>query len=325
VEKISLARHAMATRFEFVLLGTDPVRLRAAGEEALDEIDRIESLLSLYRPGSEIATINARASFGPVPVSPEVFALLERAVELSQLSGGAFDITIAPLVRCWGFMKSSGNLPTPSQIAQARELVGSQHLDLDSSRSTIRFKRAGVMLDLGSIGKGYALDLAAEVLRDAGVDNALLHGGTSTIYALGTDLHGKWKVAIDRPALPSDPPNAAQAPNAPLSIVELSNEALSVSAVWGKFFSHEGKVYGHVIDPRTGWPAENSLLGAVVVSSAADSDALSTIILLSDAGDDVKNRFPDVRFLKASHEGSQLKTISHQIDISEAQFRSISS
>lgn len=323
MEKITLARNAMATRFEFVLLGSDPVRLRAAGEEALDEIDRIESLLSLYRLGSEIATVNARASFAPVRVSPEVFSLIERSIQFSQLSDGAFDITVAPLVRCWGFMKGSGARPTDSQIAEARELVGSKHLELDPIHSTIRFKRAGMMLDLGSIGKGYALDMAAEILRDAGVENALLHGGTSTIYALGQDISGKWKIAIDRPTLPSDPSTApANQPPEPLATVELTNEALSVSAVWGKFFSLEGKIYGHVIDPRTGWPAENALLGAVVVPSAADSDALSTVILLSgiDSGqsslqDELKSRFVSIRFLQASHQKSRLTVENYQIPL----------
>src|SRR5688572_14375813 len=98
----------MATRFEFVLLGKDPVRLRAAGEEAFDEINRIEAQLSLYRSGSEIANVNASAAFKPIPVSPEVFALLEQAVKFSQITAGSFDITIAPLVRAWGFMKGSG-------------------------------------------------------------------------------------------------------------------------------------------------------------------------------------------------------------------------
>src|SRR5262245_50133967 len=103
-QTVTLARHAMATRFELVLHGTDPVALRAAGEEALNEIERIEELLSLYRNTSEIAHINARAAREPVRVSPPVFRLLEQARQLSEETGGAFDITIAPLVRCWGFM-----------------------------------------------------------------------------------------------------------------------------------------------------------------------------------------------------------------------------
>jgi FAD:protein FMN transferase len=300
VEKITLARNAMATRFEFVLLGSDPVRLRAAGEEALNEIERVESQLSLYRPGSEIATINARAAFERVPVSPEVFALILQARRYWEISGGSFDITIAPLVRCWGFMKGNGSPPTEAQLATARECVGMNLLEVDEERSTIHFQRPGMMLDLGSIGKGYALDLAMEILRDAGVENALLHGGTSTIYALGEDVNGRWKVAVEKPALPTAT-GSPNSPAEPLAIVDLSNESLSVSAVWGKFFTLEGKTYGHVIDPRTGWPTQNALLGAVVAGSATESDALSTAVLLGNENDlDALRERSGARFLQAS-------------------------
>src|SRR5215475_5678068 len=115
---LTLARHAMATRFELVLPGNDQVALRAAGEEALDEIDRLEGQLSLYRPTSEIAHLNARAAQEPVRVTPSLFALLQRAQKLSNETRGAFDITIAPLVRCWGFMHGSGCLPATADLAE---------------------------------------------------------------------------------------------------------------------------------------------------------------------------------------------------------------
>ena len=315
MEKITLARNAMATRFEFVLLGTDAVRLRAAGEEALNEIERVESQLSLYRAGSEIATINARAAYERVPVSPEVFALIQQARRYWETSEGAFDITVAPLVRCWGFMKGHGSPPTEAQIGAARECVGMNLLEVDEQRSTIHFERPGMMLDLGSIGKGYALDLAAEILRDAGVENALLHGGTSTIYALGEDVNGRWKVAIEKPALPE----SAEAQNSvaePLAIVELSSESLSVSAVWGKFFALEGKTYGHVIDPRTGWPTQNALLGAVVAPSATESDALSTAVLLGSEADLGQLRKKTVaRFLQVKMKEDELACTSDGIEL----------
>src|SRR5262249_46081007 len=154
---------------------------------ALDEIERIESRLSLYRPGSEIAQINARAETEPVRVSPEVFALLERARELFGLSGGSFDPTVGRLVRCWGVMKGSGARRTEEDLAAAHALVGMGGISLDPDQCAVSFSRPGMILDFGSIGKGYALDSAAEILRDAGVENALLHGGTSTIVALGKD------------------------------------------------------------------------------------------------------------------------------------------
>src|SRR5687768_15188985 len=120
----------MATRFEFVLLGDDPVRVRAAGEEAMDEITRIEDQLSLFKASSEIAQVNARAASAAVRVTPATFALLEKARHFWELTAGAFDITVAPLVRCWGFMKGSGTRPTDEEIAQARALVGMEQLEL---------------------------------------------------------------------------------------------------------------------------------------------------------------------------------------------------
>ena len=318
MEKITLARNAMATRFEFILVGSDPVRLRAAGEEALDEIERIESQLSLYKGGSEIATINSRAAFGAVRASPEVFALLSRAREFSEISGGAFDITVAPLVRCWGFMKGSGSRPTDAEIARARENTGTNHLEMDESSGTVRFKRDGMMLDLGSIGKGYALDVAADVLADAGVENALLHGGTSTIIARGSSIEGPWKVAIEQPNLGED-----QMPGEPIAVVELNNQALSVSAVSGKFFTSEGKTYGHVIDPRTGWPATDALLGAVVTDFAAASDALSTAILLASDDDlrQLDNKVPGIRYIQARTENGKVRLRTAGIEVLEERIR----
>src|SRR5687767_2626454 len=177
---ITLALQAMATRFELVLNG-DSSGLRAAGEEALNEISRIEAMLSLYKPSSEVANLNAQAASGAVPVSREMFALLQRAVALSRETNGAFDITIAPLVRTWGFMRGQGSFPSDEQIEEARANVGHQLLDLSSSGQTVRFLKPGVMLDFGAFGKGYAVDQAMEILREAGVTSALLHGGTSTV------------------------------------------------------------------------------------------------------------------------------------------------
>jgi FAD:protein FMN transferase len=302
MKRLTVARNAMATRFEFVLVGEHETQLRAAGEEALDEIERVESRLSLYRSGSEIAEIN-RSGTAWVRVSPEVFALLTRAVAYWQLSEGAFDPTVAPLVRCWGFMKGSGSRPTDEEIAAGRQLVGMGKVQFDMEKNSIRFQRDGMMLDLGSIGKGYALDRAAEILLDAGVENALLHGGTSTILALGTDPEaGAWKVAIENPSAEGD--------DKVLAVVELKDESLSVSAVWGKYFEIEGKRYGHVIDPRTAWPAENVLLGAVLLESAEGTDALSTAVLLA-SDEELKRlaeKMPAVRHLQLREERHCVRT-----------------
>src|SRR5262245_52294275 len=141
----------MATRFEMVLHGAKETTLRAAGEEAIAEIERLEEQLSLYRPSSEIAEVNARAARGPVRVSPPLFALLESARKLSTETDGAFDITIAPLVRCWGFMGGTGRWPVPEEIKGALACVGMHLVQLDRREYTVQFAREGVMLDLGAI------------------------------------------------------------------------------------------------------------------------------------------------------------------------------
>jgi thiamine biosynthesis lipoprotein len=268
---VILALHAMATRFELVLHGEHATRLRAAGEAALRDIERLEAQLSLYRPTSEIALVNSMAAREPVRVSPSVFHLLQHARELQIESGGAFDITVAPLVRCWGFMHGTGRVPEPAEIEEARNCSGMAHVLLDEQNYSVRFDREGVMIDLGAIGKGHAIDCAAESLREAGVSSALLHGGTSTVYGIGAppDADG-WKIAIAPP--PDQSPREIT--------VVLRDNALSVSAVWGKSFEADGKKFGHVIDPRTGWPVNNAVQAAVVLPSATETDALSTALLV---------------------------------------------
>ncbi len=307
-ERILVARHAMATRFEIVLHGENPVALRAAGDEALDEIDRIEAQISLYRSGSEVARINAEAHRGAVRVTPSLFHLIERACELSRETNGAFDITIAPLVRCWGFMDGTGAMPEPAAIAEAQTSVGIEHVELDAAKLTVRFARPGMMLDFGAIGKGFAIDRAAELLREAGVSSALLHGGTSTSFAIGTQPDGsRWKIAVIAPTHDT----AAK----PLAIVELQDESLSVSAIWGRSFRAGEKTYGHIINPRTGAPAENGFLSAVVLPTATETDALSTALLTApELMPSLVSRCPGIRCVAVRGTVDAPQILSHGLD-----------
>ena len=342
---VTLARNAMATRFELVLHGENPVALRAAGEAALEEVDRLENQLSLYRPGSEIAQLNARAAHEAVRVTPELFSMLQHAQRLHAETGGAFDITVAPLVRCWGFMggqlgmsseQSEGlvggwcpptRIPSAEAVAEARAKVGMELVQLNSADCTVRFARDGVMLDLGAIGKGCAVERAAEILREAGVKSALLHGGTSTVCAIGNPPGAEfWSVALESPpewprrTLPrrvSDigPQLAGAVLSAPLmpASIQLRDEALSVSAIRGRCFESGGKTFGHVIDPRTGEPVEKAVLAAVVLGSATETDALSTALLtLGAAGLDRLARIrPSLRALILSREAGKLTFARH--------------
>ena len=281
---VTLARHAMATRFELVLHGGDESALRAAGEEALDEITRLEDELSYFRATSQIYRLNQEAARQPVRVTPWLFRLLLHARQLTEETDGTFDITVAPLMRCWGFYTREGRVPEPAALAEARACVGMNLVELNAADSTVRFARPGVQLDLGSIGKGFAVERAGELLREAGMTSALLHGGTSTVLAIGAppDADG-WKIALEHPASETGPIPHSPFPipysAVPLATVSLRDQSLSVSAVWGKSFTAADRSYGHVIDPRTGQPTQGASLAAIVLPSATESDALSTMLL----------------------------------------------
>jgi len=265
----------MATRFEIVLPGRDKVSLRAAADEALDEISRWEDRLSFYRNTSEIARINTLAATQPVRISAEVFGLIEQSINLSKISRGAFDITVAPLMECWGFTQGSGAWPDPGQWREARNRVGFENIELDGPAQTIRFRKKGMRIDLGSIGKGFAIDCAARLLRDLGIANALIHGGTSTVCGIGGPSEGRdWNIAVELPAT-----NRRKARL--VGVIPLRDGALSVSGVWGKAFRSRGGVYGHVMDPRSGKPVQSATLAAASLPSATETDALSTALLVT--------------------------------------------
>jgi FAD:protein FMN transferase len=216
---------------------------------------------------------------------------------------------VAPLMRCWGFVNGTGRFPDPDELAEARANVGMRLVNLDANNFTVQFKRDGVMLDLGAIGKGYALERAAELLREVGVTSALLHGGTSTVYGLGQPPDAEyWTVAVESPECRNSVPMVQSGNLEPseqgvrpalLAIVSLKDEALSVSAVWGKSFQVDGKTFGHVLDPRTGQPVRGALLAAVTLPSATETDALSTALLTLGANghDQIANLRPGMRTL----------------------------
>jgi thiamine biosynthesis lipoprotein len=280
-----LSLNAMATRFEIALWEADPGRLRAAGEEALREIERLDAELSFYRPDSELSRLNASAGRGAVRAAPEMFRLLSLARELHHKTDGAFDVTIGPLMRAWGLTGGAGKVPGPGKLEQARAVVGMQHIVLDDASSTVSFDRQGVRIDLGAIGKGYAIERAAEMLVDSGVTSGIIHGGTSAAYGIGTPPgQPAWRVGIRNPDNADDE----------MECVDLVDNCLCVSAVHGKSFSDGGKTYGHVIDPRSGMPVDHTPLAAVTGPSSTVCDALSTALLVlgKEGLRILKERFP---------------------------------
>jgi thiamine biosynthesis lipoprotein len=265
---VRYSRRAMATTFEVVLPYGTPSAFLAASA-ALEEIDRIEGLLTVYRDDSVISRINQRAFREEVEVDAEVFQLLMRAVQLTKDTDGAFDIATGALIKTWGFYKGPRRVPTPVELSAALQRTGMQHVQLNAERRTVRFTRPGVELNLGSIGKGYALDCAAELLRrDYAITSALLHGGHSSVYAIGTgpgDERG-WPVGITHP----------WDPERRLAIVHLKDRGLGTSAATFKHLEWHGRKLGHILDPRRGWPAEGMASASVMAPTAAEADALAT-------------------------------------------------
>jgi thiamine biosynthesis lipoprotein len=262
-----------------------------------------------------------------VRVTPGLFALLQHAKSLHAETHGAFDITVAPLVRCWGFMGGTGKIPRPEELEAARACVGMQFVELERADFSVRFAREGMMLDLGAIGKGYAIERAAGLLREAGVTSALLHGGTSTVYALGKQPDGQaWHVAVENPraaaGLHAAPAPPETAPSAPSVTVPLTDEAMSVSAVWGKSFAAEGKVFGHVLDPRSGLPVSGAVLAAVVLPSATETDALSTALLTlgGEGQEHIAGLRPGMRTLVVAERNGGFEARGIGIQLKRAQF-----
>jgi thiamine biosynthesis lipoprotein len=265
----------MGTTVEIYLYAADSQQAGTLFDAAFEEIERIDATLSTYRPASEISRINARAGTEPVTTDPEVFQLINSALSYSRSTDGAFDITVGSLREAWGFFRGVGQYPTKAELDRAKENAGWQYVALDSAARTIQFLRPGLELDLGAIGKGYALDRAAVVLSASGVERALLGAGQSSYLALGAPP-GKtgWEVRV---ALPDNLPlGVTEQQERVLSKVLLHDASLSTSGSSEKFFELEGRRYSHIIDPRTGRPADGMVQVTVVASTAAESDALST-------------------------------------------------
>jgi thiamine biosynthesis lipoprotein len=263
--RLDKAGDAMGATYSIVLYGYDREKMEAAADAALDEAGRLDAMLSNYRAGSEWSEVNRHAAEAPVKLSPELFQLLSACLAYSRESQGAFDITVGPLMKLWGFYKGFGRLPGRAEVAAALPKVGYRHMHLDAAAGTVWFDRPGVELDPGGIGKGYAVDRMVDVLRRQGFEIALVAGSDSSIYGMGappTEPKG-WRVNI------RDPRNAHRT----AAEVFLKDMSMSTSGSYEKFFRAEGRVYAHIMDPRTGYPAQGSLSVSVIAPRTIDSEA----------------------------------------------------
>jgi thiamine biosynthesis lipoprotein len=264
---LNLGRRAMGSRVEIVF----PAEYRSLVEEvqrAMDEVRRLEGLMSYFDPGSRISQINRDGAECPVPVEPELFLLLNRCRELWEWTGGAFDAAAGALWRCWGFHRREGRLPPAEDLADARLRSGFHLVELDDVNRQVSLDRPGVELNLGSIGKGFALDRAGAMLQNAGFERVLLNAGSSSVLAIGRpsqDVAG-WRVSVRHPVrLESN-----------LLTLRLENLGMGTSGIEEQYFELDGRRYGHIIDPRSGESVLNHLSTTAIAPDAATADGLAT-------------------------------------------------
>jgi len=266
------SRSAMATSFEILLpFGVD--NGTAAAEDALNEIDRLEAQLTVYRDSSEVSQLNRSAALRPMRVEPRLFQLLQLAEELHRSSQGVFDISVGALIKAWGFYRRRGCVPSPQERDEMMTRSGMQHVRLEPETQSVAYLRRGLEINLGSIGKGYALDRAVELLvRQWGIAHALTHGGHSSVVALGSQPGSRrgWSVGIRHP----------ETPQRQLAVVWLRDRAMGTSAATFQHLEHEGRKLGHLLDPRTGWPAEGMRSATATAPTGALADALATVFYI---------------------------------------------
>lgn len=256
----------MGTLVSVRIDGPSQPEAHALVDAAFAAIGAVDARFSNYKPDSELSQLNRSAWEDAQPVSGEMAFLLSEAIDWGVRTDGAFDCTVGPLVRAWGFFKREGRIPAAAELATAQNLSGWPHLTFDGEARTLRFDREGVELDFGAIAKGYAVDRACGVLRERGVTAALIDAG-GNFYGIGAPEHREsWRIGIRHP-LRRD---------AILADMPLRDAGIATSGGYENYFEAEGKRYVHIFDPRTGYPVEGMLSASVIAPTATAADALST-------------------------------------------------
>jgi thiamine biosynthesis lipoprotein len=271
VDRYQGTRMSMACLYAIEAYGPATVDTAAAAEAALDEVDRIDRLMSHYKAESPLSAINREAASHPVRPPPELFDFVVESLRYSRVSQGAFDITVGPLMKAWGFFRGDGRVPSTDQLVAARRVVGARHVRVDLVAGTVAFDAAGVELDLGGIAKGYAVDRAVSILRARGVTAALVSAGGSTVYGLGAPPgRAGWDVDVQDPL---DVRRSA-------TTVRLRDRSLSIAGRSEKWFEANGVRYSHIMDPRAGTPVQGMLTVAVLSDSGTAGDALDDALFV---------------------------------------------
>ncbi|MGB5426072.1 MAG: FAD:protein FMN transferase [Gammaproteobacteria bacterium] len=257
----------MGTAINVELWHEDAEQGRTLARSVMDEMHRIDDLMSTYKPDSELSIINANAAEGPVTVSTELLSLIIRALDYSVITAGAFDITYASAGQYYDYRK--GIKPSDRQLQQSLPAINYRHVKIDPQNSTIEFLRLGVRIDLGGIAKGYAVDRSMEILQGAGVENAIVSaGGDSRV--IGKRWDRPWNVGIRHP----------RNRDSIVSMIPLENSAISTSGDYERYFEEGGVRYHHILNPGTGKSTHEVQSSSIIGAVATDTDALSTSVFV---------------------------------------------
>jgi FAD:protein FMN transferase len=285
-------KYAMGTIFEIVAYGPSPARTSRAIDQAFNEVLRLDHVMSDYIPSSDLSRLNRTAHFRAEPVPADLYQVIQQSLDYSRLSSGEFDITVGPLARIWKAEIRDGKVPSKAEEEKLRRCVGWQKVALVPP-DRVEFRSSCMAIDLGAIGKGYAVDRAAAVLRSYGIKSALISAGGSTIYAMGSPPgQPAWVVHLRDPSGKLSPE------------VSLSGNSVSTSEQT-RDPQHGSAPFGHIIDPAKGVPVRTPYSVSVVAGSATASDALSTTLLLMgpERGKSLVKKLPKVAALWISGQG----------------------
>jgi thiamine biosynthesis lipoprotein len=296
----------MGSRFDVTVVANDSIDGNKYIDTAVAEITRIEKLISSWDANSQTSDINRNAGIKPVKVDSELYQLIERAIGISKLTDGAFDISYASMDRIWKFDGTMTEMPTEEEITASVSKVGYQNIILNKENSTVFLKLEGMKIGFGAIGKGYAADKAKDLLISKGVPSGIVNA-SGDMNTWGKQPNGsEWKVAITNP----------MNKNKVFALLPITDGAVVTSGNYEKFVNFNGTRYTHIIDPRSGYPSSGIISVTVFAPKAELADALATSVFVmgKEAGLDRINQLPKIECIIIDDKGNITKSKNIEID-----------
>jgi len=312
-----------SSRTEFVLGGTVcTITLFEQGRDSVyrdifSRLREIENLMSMNIPSSDVSRINAAAGTEPVQVHDDVFKVIECAVYYAQLSGGAFDPSIGPLVSLWGIGSNNARVPSRAEIDNVLPLINWRDIELDHNKKSVFLKNKGMALDLGAIAKGYAADEAAAIIKKANIERAIIDLGGNILICGEKKDKSLWKVGVQDPVGDR---------GSYIGILQITEKTVVTSGVYERFFEEGGTRYHHIFSPSVGFPVNNGLLSVTIVAhNSMNADALSTsvFVLGYEKGRELVEAIPEAEAVFIFEDRSVRKTTGLNFTLTDDSFRLI--